>query len=668
MNQNSKIHNASPVPRWLPSGHSEGAVRLASLTGDSTTPLAISQVVSALDWSELKNVAPEELSGKKLICQLNGLPFDFAQRKSFRKAADTVGLWIVRSELAASQAAMLGLTHLLRPPLVDSILFRERSEPEKKAQRSALGIPAAAFVIGNFDRRVSPSSFSGGDSHDGADLFLEILRELKKDGVPVHALISGQRRIALVARLSEEKLPFSFIGEDSDRDEFAGSMLPDSRVAKLYGVLDLCLGTGIWEGSMDLALESAVTGTPALFRRVDGVEEILESDSQYSSLQEALEKISRERRTKQLSNRSASIRQKALAGFSGVPKPAGGETCEERLKTIPPFSSKQNLTHAGQDNSWWDKGRAALGFAPSSRSMLTVSIFREFVKPPYGGGNQFMLALKDAFERRGVRVLVNEVSSRIDGYYLDSLWFDETLLPRLEKIARPLVVHRIDGPIHLYRGKDKHLDDSIFALNQRFATATVLQSEFTLEKVIGAGYRPVNPVLIHNAANPAIFHAGPARPRGPKLKIIATSWSDNAIKGGPAYKWLEENLDWDKYDFTFVGRCSEKLTRAKQLKPVPSELLATMLRDHDVYFTASQNDPCSNALIEAMSCGLPVFALRSGGHPELVGNGGLCFDRHEEIPDILLALEARYDAYRSLLAPPSIDNVAERYLSLIRDA
>jgi len=319
--------------------------------------------------------------------------------------------------------------------------------------------------------------------------------------------------------------------------------------------------------------------------------------------------------------------------------------------------------------SLWERGRRALGLAPGPYQGLTVSIFREFVKPPYGGGNQFMLALKDAFEKQDVRVLVNEVSEYIDGYFFDSLWFDEKLLGRLERMNNPVVVHRIDGPIHLYRGKDKEIDDKIFAVNQRLATSTVIQSDFTLEKVFETGYRPVRPVVIRNAVNPAIFRCRGDRPapRDRKVRIIASSWSDNPNKGGPVYKWLEENLDTSRYEFTFVGRCSETLTRAKVISPVASEKLAELLGEHDVYVTASQNDPCSNALIEAMSCGLPAVALRSGGHPELVGFGGLCFDRAEEIPSLLDAVTARYDAYRRLLRPPAMSDVAARYLELVRE-
>ena len=56
---------------------------------------------------------------------------------------------------------------------------------------------------------------------------------------------------------------------------------------------------------------------------------------------------------------------------------------------------------------------------------------------------------------------------------------------------------------------------------------------------------------------------------------------------------------------------------------------------------ASRDDPCSNALLEALACGLPAAYLRSGGHPELVGEAGIGFDEPEELPAVLARLRGR---------------------------
>lgn len=45
-------------------------------------------------------------------------------------------------------------------------------------------------------------------------------------------------------------------------------------------------------------------------------------------------------------------------------------------------------------------------------------------------------------------------------------------------------------------------------------------------------------------------------------------------------------------------------------------------RSADIYVLTKHNDPCPNAVIEAMACGLPVVYSASGGVPELVGDAG----------------------------------------------
>src|SRR5690606_12859739 len=213
-------------------------------------------------------------------------------------------------------------------------------------------------------------------------------------------------------------------------------------------------------------------------------------------------------------------------------------------------------------------------------------------------------------------------------------------------------------------------DELCFHLNARLASATVLQSYWTYQRILEMGYRPVNPVVVHNAVNPAIFHARGriAFSRDRKIRLISSSWSDNPRKGGPLYKWLEEHLDWDRFEYTFVGRASEQFERIRTVDPVPSEQLADLLRQHDIYITASQNDPCSNALIEALACGLPALYLDDGGHPELVGQGGLPFHGPDDLLAQLDCLVEHYESFQRLITVSKLDDVARRYLVLLQTA
>ena len=144
------------------------------------------------------------------------------------------------------------------------------------------------------------------------------------------------------------------------------------------------------------------------------------------------------------------------------------------------------------------------------------------------------------------------------------------------------------------------------------------------------------------------------------------SWSDNPNKGAEVFAWLDENLDWERYEMSFVGRSPAAFLRIRVRGPVPSRELANELRRHDVYVAASRNDPCSNALLEALACGLPAVYLASGGHPELVGDGGLPFVSAEEVPEVLERLLGEVDDRRGAIRVPSLEQVADRYLEVLR--
>jgi len=297
------------------------------------------------------------------------------------------------------------------------------------------------------------------------------------------------------------------------------------------------------------------------------------------------------------------------------------------------------------------------------RARSDVSVFHEFHRPPYGGGNQFLLALVGELERRGLSVEKNQLSGGTPACLYNSFNFD---FRRLRRFARDEVrmVHRVDGPVGVYRGFDDGTDARIAEINE-LADATILQSQFSLDKHLELGIELRNPTVVHNTVDPAIFHRGPQRGPGVRLRVISTSWSGNPRKGGDILAWLDRNIDPDAFDVTFAGNTEQTFERIRVVAPLPSEPLAELLRSHDVYLAASRDDPCSNALLEGLACGLPAAFLRSGGHPELVGEGGIGFDDPEELPGVLARLRDELDVRRARIQVPALADVADRYLEAL---
>jgi glycosyltransferase involved in cell wall biosynthesis len=300
------------------------------------------------------------------------------------------------------------------------------------------------------------------------------------------------------------------------------------------------------------------------------------------------------------------------------------------------------------------------------RGRADLALFHAFAPPPTGGGHQFLRALVAELERRGLVVELNRISAGTKTCLLNSFNFD---FRRLRRFARDDVrfVHRVDGPIGTYRGFDDGTDARIAEVNRELADATIVQSRYSLEAHHALGIDLADPQLIVNTVDPALFHPPGVRDPlgGRRIRVIATSWSDNPNKGTDVYAWLDEKLDHDRYELTFAGRTDAQFRRIRTLGPIPLEPLAAELRRNDVYLAPSRNDPCSNALIEALACGLPAVFRASGGHPELVGDAGVPFDEPHEVPGALERLVAELDARRAEIRVAPLSAVADRYLEVL---
>jgi glycosyltransferase involved in cell wall biosynthesis len=310
--------------------------------------------------------------------------------------------------------------------------------------------------------------------------------------------------------------------------------------------------------------------------------------------------------------------------------------------------------------------RTQVDWLRSRHAQADLALFHEDTPPPSGGGNQFLRALVGELERRGMSIERNRISGGTRTCMFNSFNFD---FRRLRRFARDDVrmVHRVDGPIGVYRGFDDGTDRRIVGLNLNLAHATVFQSQWSLAKHRELGLELRNPVVIPNAPDPALFHPPPVRePLGDRrVRVVTTSWSDNPRKGANVLSWLDRHADHDRFELTLAGRTQERFRRIRVVGPLDSAAVADLLRGQDVYLAPSLDDPCSNALLEALACGLPAAFRRSGGHPELVGDAGLSFEEAEELPDLLGRLAVELEARRAAIRVPSLAGVTDRYLEVL---
>jgi len=299
---------------------------------------------------------------------------------------------------------------------------------------------------------------------------------------------------------------------------------------------------------------------------------------------------------------------------------------------------------------------------------LKIYIVYNFTDAPFGGANQFLKALKNYFITQGI---YSNTMEEADVIILNSHLFGqgETLFEIIwenrKLFQEKTVLHRIDGPVSLYQASNRFsIDKYIFKISRFVADGTIFQSLWSQQqnKEIGMPIKRFELVTV-NAPDPKIFFPKiPSLPlQSSKFKIVATSWSSNPNKGFDIYEFLDQHLDFDKYEMTFIGKSFVPFKNIKLQDPLPSPELADQLRNHHLFISASFREACSNSLLEAMHCGCVPVARNTSSHPELVADSGVLF---KDTDDILKAIDHAADHYQDFktkLHLPTIEEIGKRY-------
>lgn len=294
-----------------------------------------------------------------------------------------------------------------------------------------------------------------------------------------------------------------------------------------------------------------------------------------------------------------------------------------------------------------------------------IYILFPFHDGPWGGSNQFLKALRDELQRAG---LWAESADGADIVMFDSFNAVAEVIACKRRLPGTPFVQRIDGPISLYRGRDRHVDQLIYSLGAAIADGIVFQSRYSESANLALGMpKPKISTVILNATNADFQPAATPEDSTGRVRLIASSWSANWNKGFDIYRYLDEHLDFSRYEMTFVGNTPVAFSNIRHVEPQDSVGLAAFMRSHDLYITASRNDPCSNSLAEALASGLPAVVLDSGGHPELLGEGGTIFGGPEDVLAAIDRAAADIAALRKKLPARNIAQIAQTYRSFLAE-
>jgi len=300
---------------------------------------------------------------------------------------------------------------------------------------------------------------------------------------------------------------------------------------------------------------------------------------------------------------------------------------------------------------------------PVLGTQIIIYIYTEFKEGPWGGGNQFLKALKKRFVQQGNYA---EDPASADVVLFNSHHNLKNVVRLKRKYPEKIFVHRVDGPM-AYRGRSgEKLDRKIFRINSLVADGTVFQSDWSRQESHKKGMKTNKfEVVVNNAPDPEIFFSPKQKtPIGGKIKLISTSWSNNINKGFDTYHFLDENLDFEKYEMTFVGKIDKPFKNITVIAPLPSSELAEQLRQHDIFIFASKIEACSNSLLEAIHCGLPSVVRNTSSNPEVLGKNGVLFD-DDNIIDKIEQISKNFNHYHKLPVK-TIEHIGKEYLLFIK--
>ena len=303
---------------------------------------------------------------------------------------------------------------------------------------------------------------------------------------------------------------------------------------------------------------------------------------------------------------------------------------------------------------------------------MDICVLFDTIESPTGGGNQFLKALIAELARTGHRVSTRPTDDT-EIVLLNGFNYASGRRLRVSQVAEirqsgkmtslgrvlpasyfnalsrrgPVLVHRVDGVPEIARGRRSAADVVQPAVN-RLADHTIFQSEFCRSSFADHGSSlPDSSCVINNGVDPGIFFPAPDVPKMDGVfRLVATSWSPNHRKG---FGSLAELSKLPGVQVVFAGNwCPDVAIANVELAGVlRSAGVADLLRTAHALVHASWNEACSNSIVEALACGLPVLYRDSGGNAELVHECGVRLT--DNLEETVNSLIERYDKLRDLV-------------------
>lgn len=269
-----------------------------------------------------------------------------------------------------------------------------------------------------------------------------------------------------------------------------------------------------------------------------------------------------------------------------------------------------------------------------------------------GGGNNFLRSLIKQLNESGnfsksahsaTTILINSHQNFLQNLIM------KVIFPNKKFILR------IDGKTSLHRRSLYW--DSLTEWQAKYLADSVIYQSHWARDIWRDDLRILDKMskIIYNVCDSNIFKPSKVnQKKSPKIKIIATSNSNNPNKGLDAIYHLDNflsDLKLIEYEINVFGyKQTKQESKSKNLIMRPSvtqDLLSVELRKADIFFAPFKNDACSNSIIESLACGVPVIAMNSGANGEIIKGNGFLYNSFSELRENLPTIIENLDDIRA---------------------
>jgi len=311
---------------------------------------------------------------------------------------------------------------------------------------------------------------------------------------------------------------------------------------------------------------------------------------------------------------------------------------------------------------------------------MKVAIGSKIIKGPWGGGNRFVIALRNFLLKNGHDVVFDLKDNDIDIILLTdprsriknvSISTRMILYYLLFVNKNCIVIHRINECDE--RKNTKTINMRLILANY-VADHTIFVGSWLKKLNVWKKKSDNNSTVILNGADSSIFNIKDQKnwKRGELLRLVTHHWGGNWMKGFDIYRLIDDLLtdnEWSKkIHFTYIGNLPKnfEFKKAKYIRPLNNKELACELKKHHVYVTGTINEPGSNHQNEGALYGLPLLYRNSGCLPEYCNGYGVMFNNCEEFKLSLEEIINNYTFWQSKITSFNLnsDKMAFAYMEL----